>query len=150
MVYGAIVEKSCARSQGQPLGARSRAITLRSAVRACSASVMIDAEAIEREQHAGGGAPDVAVAVGDVAELCFELAVADEAARPLVVAGFERVGQRDLEGVLDFGGIQEELETRSDETDDGGDEEAADDDVVGEIARHRDEARFEADFFARF
>src|SRR6266480_5282103 len=93
----------CSRSQGQPrCGSRRRAISASSAPRARSASVIgarSDTQPIQREEHAGGGAPDVAVAEGDFAKLEFHAGDGGAAVMPLVIGGIEQVIERRLEGV---------------------------------------------------
>src|ERR1700716_600972 len=98
MVYGAMLLKCCSRSQGQPrCGSRSRAISASSAPRARSASLIgrADTQPVEGEEHAGGGAPDIAVAEGNVAKL--HLLASDRAAAvPVVIGGIEQVTERHL------------------------------------------------------
>src|SRR5690348_17919758 len=104
--------KLCSRSHGQPRsGSRSLAISSSSAVRARSASLMrcrslgigrarVDAQPVERHEHPGGGAPDVALAVRDVAELHLLARERGAAAVAVVIRGIEQMVDRHLEGVL--------------------------------------------------
>src|SRR2546423_11383818 len=98
--------KVCSRSQGQPrCGSRRRAISASSAPRARSASLIgarSDTQPMEREEHPGGGAPDVAVAEGDLAKLQLLAGDGGAAAVPVVIGGIEQVIERRLEGVLNL------------------------------------------------
>src|SRR5256885_16506130 len=90
--------KVCSRSQGQPrCGSRRRAISPSSAPRARSASligVRSDTQPIERDEHPGGGAPDVAVAEGDFGKLEFRAGDGGAAAVPVGIGGIEQGNER--------------------------------------------------------
>src|ERR1700680_3718046 len=97
--------KVCSRSQGQPCcGSRRRAISASSALRARSASLIgrADTQPIEGEEHPGGGAPDMAVAEGDVAKLHLLAADSGAAAVPVVIGGIEQVTERPPGGGLNL------------------------------------------------
>src|SRR2546423_6468942 len=98
--------KVCSRSQGQPrCGSRRRAISASSAPRARSASLIgarSDTQPIQREEHPGGSAPDIAVAEGNLGELEFLAADGGAAAVPVVIGGVGPGIERRLEGVLDL------------------------------------------------
>src|SRR5258707_15815812 len=97
--------KVCSRSQGQPrCGSRRRAISASSALKAGSASLIgrSDTQAIEGEEHPGGGAPDIAAAEGDVEKLPLLVAACGATAVPVVIGRIEQVTERHLEGVLNL------------------------------------------------
>src|SRR4029077_6870 len=105
--------KVCSRSHGQPrCGSRRRAISASSALKARSASLIgtrSDTQPIEGEEHPGGGAPDIAVAEGNVEKLHLLAAACGAAAVPVVIGGIEQVTERHLEGVLNLLGVEQQL-----------------------------------------
>src|SRR5258708_33575473 len=95
-----MVLKVCSRSQGQPrCGSRRRAMSASSAFIAPSASRVApasgvltgrDAQPVKREEHAGGSAPDVAPAEGNVPELSLP---AGECGAPAGAGAVARLGE---------------------------------------------------------
>src|SRR6059058_2991010 len=96
-----MLPKVCSRSHGQPRsGSRSLAISPSSAPSAASASLMrphpcrigggrLHAQTVQGHEHAGGGTPDIALAVGDVAELDLLARECGAAAVAVVTGGIE-------------------------------------------------------------
>src|SRR5204863_5031039 len=145
--------KVCSRSQGQPrCGSRRRAISASSAPRARSASLIgrPGTQPIEGKEHPGGGAPDVAITVWDLAKLQLLAADRGAAAVPVMIGGIEQVIEGHLEGVLNLLGIERQLEARLHQGDHGRDAKAADHDVVRQVTDDRYEALRQADLLARF
>src|SRR2546423_12356198 len=82
--------KVCSRSQGQPrCGSRRRAISASSAPRARSASLIgrSGTHPIEGEEHPGGGPPDLAITVWDLAKLQLLAADRGAAGAPGMICG---------------------------------------------------------------
>src|SRR5437660_9006093 len=105
--------KVCSRSQGQPrCGSRRRAISASSAPRARSASLIggSDTQPIEGEEHPGGGAPDVAITVWDLAKLHLLAADRGSVAVPVVIGGSEEVIEGPLAAVLKLLRVEQHLE----------------------------------------
>src|SRR2546421_7707954 len=107
-----MLPKVCSRSHGQPRsGSRSLAISPSSAPSAVSASLMrphpcriggrrLHAQTVQGHEHAGGGAPDIALAVGDVAELDLLARECGAAAVAGVTGGIEEMIYPHPESVL--------------------------------------------------
>src|SRR5207245_10765841 len=103
-----MLPKVCSRSHGQPRsGSRSLAISPSSAPSAASASLMrphpcciggrrLHAQTVQGHEHPGGGAPDIALAVGEVAELDLLARECGAAAIAEVVGGHDEGNDREL------------------------------------------------------
>src|ERR1700730_8482877 len=146
--------KVCSRSHGQPCcGSRRRAISASSALKARSASLIgagSDTEPIEGEEHPGGGAPDIAVAEGDVEKLHLLVAACGAAAVPVVIGRIEQVLERHLEGFLNLLGVEQQLEVRLHEGHHRRDAKAGVHEVVRQVTDYRHEALGETDLLTRF
>src|SRR5258707_15244553 len=106
--------KVCSRSQGQPrCGSRRRAISASSAPRARSASLIggSDTHPIEGEEHPGGGAPDVAITVWDLAKLHLLAADRGSVAGPGGIWGVQKGKEGPPQDVPELPPIQQHLAT---------------------------------------
>ena len=101
------------------------------------------------KQHAGGGAPDIALAVRDVAELHFLAGEAGAAHAHLVVGRIEDEIKRHLEGVLDLLRVDQQLKTRAHEGHHRGDPKARHHHVIGQVTDDGHELRLKADLLVR-
>src|ERR1700733_2451 len=158
MVYGAMLAKVCSRSQGQPLGARSRAMMasnsrtrsvspespLTPQPRSLGLSVTGLQHAPEGHQHAGGGPPDVAVAIGNVVHIDGHTG---EVAPPrLVIGGIQDEIERHLEHIVHFGGGDPQFIVGVDEADHGSHPKSGDDVVIRQVSGELHEIRPQTDF----
>ena len=92
----------------------------------------------QRQQHAGRGAPDDALAVSDVAQLHLDLRRApSRRIRARWLAGSKMCASGTSKVALHLFGIEQQLESAAHEADDRRDPKAADDDVIRQIARPR-------------
>src|SRR4051812_12285555 len=134
MVYGAIVANVCSISHGQPpSGFLRRAMTARRrsmGLESSAIATFLHTQAIEREDHAGSGSPDVVPAEGNVDDVDLAIAGADASATRAMVLRVEQEAHGHLESALDFTRVEQQLETRLHERHYRCDEKAADDHVI--------------------
>src|ERR1700728_3821322 len=145
MVYGAMLAKVCSRSPGQPLAPRSGAMMASTSrtrsvspespftpkPRSQRLSVTGLQHAPKGHQHAGGGSPDIAVAIGNVVHVD---AHTGEVAPPrVVIGGIQDEVERHLEHIVHFGGGDPQSIVGVDEADHGGDPKSGDDVVIRQV-----------------
>src|SRR5512139_2077225 len=108
MVYGAIVAKVCSISHGHPpSGLLRRAMTPRRrsiGLESSAIAALLHAQAIQREDHAGGRSPDVVLAEGNVDDVDLVIARADASPARAMVLRIEEKAHRHFESALDFAG----------------------------------------------
>src|SRR6185503_3429779 len=104
--------KSCLRSQGQPrFGSRSRSMI--SSSFSIATGVRLAQDFAQRQQHAGGCAPDVEAAPGQVEGL--DLLTRNFPLAPRVHGRIEQVAERRLERARNLGWVEDELEAQAHE-----------------------------------
>src|ERR1700722_20355023 len=115
-----------------------------------SRRVLTRAKPIQRNQHAGGRAPDIVGAERYVAHFDLSRAVGEATQPGLMIGRVEYKGERYLKRVLHFLGCQLQLKTRTHEPHDRSHAKAAQQHMIRQIADDGDEARIKTDFLASF